>query len=168
MSRWRREREPRRASSGRWIGDRRFALGERRVADVQRWALSLLDDECGGRDDLAIVLGELVGNVVVHGGGGTITVILMHGRDGLVGSLIHHKPPISWEPQIPDAVGDEISALLEISMEIDDTLIEGLADGGRGLFCVAALTAGKLETYRNADCSVLRWIHSECRCGRRT
>jgi len=152
---------------GQGTEDRRFDLGRERVGDVQRWALSFLPEACLVRDDLVIVLGELLGNVVVHGGGGEVTVTLTHGGGELVGNLVHHRPPSLWVSEVPEEIGGEVAALLD-SEEADDALIELLADGGRGLFCVAALTEDALQTHRYEERTVLRWVHRGCRCGRQS
>lgn len=152
--------------AGPWIAERPFKIhpsGEG-VAEARHWALSLTAPTCAARDELPLVLSELLGNVAVHAGGGEVTLTLAHTPQGLTGTLIHHEPPTDKAPEIPTQIGTEISHLLDLDDPADDTLIEALAEGGRGLFTVATLTAGTLHTHQDAHSTTTRWTLDSCHC----
>lgn len=134
------------------------------VGEARRWALSLTSTTCAARDELSLVLSELLGNVAVHADGGEVTITLAHSPAGLVGSLTHHQPPTADLPEIPTQIGNEISRLLDLDGPPDDEFISALADGGRGLFTIAALTARTTQTHRDAHSTTTRWTLDSCRC----
>jgi len=150
--------------AGPWIAEHPFKIhpsGEG-VTEARRWALSLTSPTCAARDELALVLSELLGNVATHAGGGEVTLTVAHTPEGLTGNLVHHQPPTDEPPEIPTQIGAEIARLLDDPA--DDTLISALAEGGRGLFTVAALTAGTLHTHQDAHSTTTRWTLDSCHC----
>ncbi|WP_344458279.1 ATP-binding protein [Actinocorallia aurantiaca] len=152
--------------AGPWIAERPFKIdpsGEG-VAEARRWALSLTSPTCAARDELTLVLSELLGNVATHAGGGEVTLTLAHTPEGLTGNLVHHQPPTNETPEIPTQIGTEIAHLLGLDDQADDTLISALAEGGRGLFTVAALTAGSLHTHQDAHSTTTHWTLDSCHC----
>ncbi|MEO3787172.1 ATP-binding protein [Actinocorallia sp. B10E7] len=134
------------------------------MAEARYWALSLTAPTCDARDELALVLSELLGNVATHAGGGEVTLTLAHTPEGLTGNLVHHQPPADEVPKIPTQIGTEITHLLDLDDPADDALIEALAEGGRGLFTIATFTAGALHTHQDAHSTTTQWTLDSCRC----
>ncbi|WP_460362907.1 ATP-binding protein [Actinocorallia lasiicapitis] len=155
---------------GPWMAELDFTAAPETVADILLWASTLIAEGCVPRDDLLIVVSELVGNIVEHGSNGGVTVTLSHSPEGLVASIVHHAPPPDDLPDIPRGIAAEINNLfaLDDGEPPDDELIAGLSENGRGLFTVAVLTGGSMKIAHDHDQTVLRWVHGDCRCKVRT
>ncbi|GAA3237025.1 ATP-binding protein [Actinocorallia longicatena] len=150
---------------GPWMAEQDFAAIPEAVTDIRSWASALVAEGCIPRDDLLIVVSELVGNIVEHGNEGGITFTLSHSGEGLVASIVHHAPPPEDVPDIPLGIAAEIGGLFALGDERpDDGLIAGLSENGRGLFTVAVLTGGSMKISHDPDRTVLRWVHGDCRC----
>ena len=149
-----------------WTAERPFKIASSGmgVAEARRWALSLTAPTCAARDELALVLSELLGNIATHADGGEITLTLSHTSDGLTGSLVHHQPPIGEPPEIPTQIDTEITRLRDLDAPPDDVLISSLAEGGRGLFTITDLTAGTTRTHQDAYSTTTQWTLGICQC----
>ncbi|GAB3651848.1 hypothetical protein GCM10027589_08930 [Actinocorallia lasiicapitis] len=152
--------------AGRWLYESDFDLDQESGRDLRRSAVALLAEGCAARDDLGLVLSELLGNIVIHGGGGRVSLSLFHGEGELLCRLVHHKIPATRGPAIPVAVAVEIAELLDVEAA-DDELISALSDGGRGLFCASVVTNGSLRTQPFEHRTVQSWRHEECGCAER-
>jgi len=132
------------------------------VAGVREWLREVLPDECAMRDECVLVASELTANVVEHGGGGSVAVMIVHRTGSVRGVLVHHAPPTGVPQSNP-------SSLLEIERLLGAETgavpaPEELAETGRGLAVAALMCGGALEVVQRTDCTVSRWELAGCGC----
>lgn len=149
---------------GWWSATRTFGADLGQLGEARGWARGLFGP-CLAADDCVLVVSELLANCAVHGGGGEATVSLTHGVGGVIGELIHHRPPVG-------VIGPKTAALNEVEFlrsdrwepEGTDAVIASLGESGRGLLGVLALCGGSLRVTQDETCSVVRWLLETCAC----
>ena len=132
------------------------------VAGVREWLRGTLPDECPVRDECVLVASELAANVVEHGGGGAVALMIVHRMGSVRGVLVHHAAPVGIPRSDPSALL-EIERLL--AAEADAVLApEELAEAGRGLAVASLVCGGALEVVQRTDCTMSRWELAGCGC----
>jgi anti-sigma regulatory factor (Ser/Thr protein kinase) len=139
----------------------RFPATDLGVRDARRWVRRVVPEWCAAGDDFGLVVSELGANAATHGGGGFMTLTVVHGPDGLAGELVHHAEPIGNLP----AVFCELALTTGFEPPVVGAT---LSEGGRGLLLVANATGLHLTLSRGQTETSIGWLLNGCRCGERS
>lgn len=147
------------ASPG-WTAERTIPVDLRAGKVARTWLRGIFDASCPLRDEFLLVVSELLGNCAEHGGGGRVSLSVVHGGDRVWGRLVHHAPP-TGKPVLRGDVTAQTELLLAGTGP--RVPVEELAEDGRGLFVVQMLCA-EYEHVSGPGSSVTTWAMTGCRC----
>lgn len=146
------------------LGERTFEATLRSPAEIRRWTRNLLPAECAARDDCVLLLSELAANAAEHGGGGELTITVVHGDEGLEVKLVHEQPP-TGPLGIDSKALDELTLLAKTTDPEEATdLIADLGEAGRGLVVVGLLTQGRTAVHQDDRHTVISAHLDGCTC----
>ena len=150
------------STSPGWTAERTLPVDLRAGTAARSWLRGLFGPDCPLREEFLLVVSELLGNCAEHGGGGKVSLSVVHGGDRVWGRLVHHAPPTGK----PVLRGD-VTAQTELLLAAAGPAVpaEELAEDGRGLFVVQMLCA-EYEHVSGPGSSVTQWAMTGCRCFR--
>ncbi|MEO3785427.1 ATP-binding protein [Actinocorallia sp. B10E7] len=141
------------SSSPGWTAERTLPVDLRAGTAARSWLRGIFGPSCPTRDEFLLVVSELLGNCAEHGGGGKVSLSVVHGRDHVWGRLVHHSPP-TGKPVLRGDVAAQTELLLAPAGPA--VAVEELAEDGRGLFVVQMLCS-EYEHVSGHGSSVTEW-----------
>lgn len=143
-----------------WTAERTIPVDLRAGTAARAWLRGIFAPSCPLRDEFLLVVSELLGNCAEHGGGGRVSLSVVHGGERVWGRLVHHTPP-TGKPVLRGDVTAQTELLLAPAGP--PVPLEELAESGRGLFVVQMLCA-EYAHVSGPGSSVTEWTMTGCRC----